>query len=467
MSTIVSLPLSRLLLDGKNSRLHNDFEDQREIIEAILADPMWGPKTLKLAEDIATHGRSPADLLIVTPGDAPASSYTVLDGNRRLTAMRILQRPDLAAEVLPTKTMVQLREYAKTAPTINEVQAVVFAARDDADHWIELRHGGQLDGAGQLTWDSTATDRWRTRHQEAKSTVSQVLSFLERMHVMPEGYSESPGSFPRTTLNRLLLSKAALASYGFAVGKDGYLLLLNDPKSIANALAPVVADLWSGEITVSDLKREAQRRAYEKRAVKFPATKTMLATPVRADSVSESKEAAPKIGRTKRAAKAKARPTTRDRKALIPQTASLNVTDDRINDIYVELQTLDVNDFPNSVGVLFRVFLELSVDSFIGRQSPPLLTKAELEDHRGKGRLSGKIQAVIAHLTKSKIMTAKELIAAKELVTETTLFNSKVSLMHAFVHNGSVTPKPSELKTEWNDLSAFFHNLWPQDEGQP
>src|SRR5690606_29740542 len=53
-----------------------------------------------------------------------------------------------------------------------------------------------------------------------------------------------------------------------------------------------------------------------------------------------------------------------DRKALIPSRLKLTIGQHRINRIYFELRKLDVEEFVNSVAVMFRVFIELSVDQY-------------------------------------------------------------------------------------------------------
>ena len=60
---------------------------------------------------------------------------------------------------------------------------------------------------------------------------------------------------------------------------------------------------------------------------------------------------------------------TTPRKTLIPTEFIISISHQKVNLIYDELKKLKVDDYRNAVAVLFRVFLELSVDHFIKNKS--------------------------------------------------------------------------------------------------
>lgn len=460
MTDVRSIPISLLLLDERNPRLHHQFGDQRAILEAMLQDRELGPKILSLAEDISIFGLNPADLLIVTPEDAPDGQFTVVEGNRRLAALSLLMKPALAAEILPAATVTRIRAcIAKMKTPITSVPVVVVPTRSEADHWIEVRHGGELGGVGILRWDAKATDRWRSRDAEAPSFISQVLSFLQKMGVMPDWYAATPGRFPITTLDRMLIGAEGRARFGLALDEDKFLVLLHQPEKVAAALAPIVQDLATGRKTVSDLKRKEQREGYIADRVTLPAAASRLPAPLPAESVPAPMPANPKQAAGASPKRSKGQKPSRKQIALIARSAALNVTQQRINDIYDELQRLPVDDYPNCAGVMLRVFLELSIDDFIRRQRPMLMTKEAMSDPK-KGSLANKIVTVANFMQAQHIMTKKELTSARSLAQSGNLFVPKVTLMNGFVHNSSVTPKATELKSEWNDLLEFFRKIW-------
>jgi len=88
--------LSKLKLDTANPR-HPEFESQREIIEWMTSGSgRIGEKLLALAKDIAGIGLNPADRVMVVRDDKEKGQFIVLEGNRRLTAVKLLNDPHVA-----------------------------------------------------------------------------------------------------------------------------------------------------------------------------------------------------------------------------------------------------------------------------------------------------------------------------------------------------------------------------------
>ena len=56
------------------------------------------------------------------------------------------------------------------------------------------------------------------------------------------------------------------------------------------------------------------------------------------------------------------------RKTLIPNNCIIRISNPKANKIYDELKKIDVRSFVNCAAVTLRVFLELSVDTFIEKK---------------------------------------------------------------------------------------------------
>src|SRR5438105_15852518 len=85
---------SKLRFDLKNPRLPITPDSQREAY-GQMADAQGG-KLLALAKDIALYGLNPAQRFMVIPDDD--THFIVLDANRRLTAIRALENPELVKD---------------------------------------------------------------------------------------------------------------------------------------------------------------------------------------------------------------------------------------------------------------------------------------------------------------------------------------------------------------------------------
>ena len=80
-----------LRLDAQNPRLAHVEDRQAEAIHKL-----WGlfpDKLLGLASDIVAHGMDPSARLIVVGFGEGSDAYTVLEGNRRVAALRALDNP--------------------------------------------------------------------------------------------------------------------------------------------------------------------------------------------------------------------------------------------------------------------------------------------------------------------------------------------------------------------------------------
>jgi hypothetical protein len=91
-----SLKLDSLDLDLENPRI-KQAADQREAMQLIIKEQK--AKLINMAESIAERGFSPIDRCLVMPSPYRKGYYTVLEGNRRVLAAKLLKNPALVADL--------------------------------------------------------------------------------------------------------------------------------------------------------------------------------------------------------------------------------------------------------------------------------------------------------------------------------------------------------------------------------
>ncbi|VEB87749.1 Uncharacterised protein [Citrobacter koseri] len=93
---IDTIHISNLLLDLDNPRFPRIVESQREAINLMLE--IQSDKIESLSRDIVEHGLDPSERLIVFKGDVSddETSFIVAEGNRRITALKLLNEPELS-----------------------------------------------------------------------------------------------------------------------------------------------------------------------------------------------------------------------------------------------------------------------------------------------------------------------------------------------------------------------------------
>ena len=88
---IRTIKLTSLFVNTENYRFE-PLSSQKEAIDKMIEDQ--GDKLYSLVDDIVTNGLSPVDLIIVTPNE-DSNKYVVLEGNRRITSLKLLNNPTL------------------------------------------------------------------------------------------------------------------------------------------------------------------------------------------------------------------------------------------------------------------------------------------------------------------------------------------------------------------------------------
>ena len=83
----------RLLADSANPRLAQTSEGQRETLRALATEQ--GAKLTVLAKDIVEYGLNPGDPFYVIQLEDRNQRFVVIEGNRRLAALRALENPNI------------------------------------------------------------------------------------------------------------------------------------------------------------------------------------------------------------------------------------------------------------------------------------------------------------------------------------------------------------------------------------
>jgi len=124
------LDITLLMVNTENPRFEM-VGNQREAIALMFNNQK--EKLVKLAQDIIDNGVNPSDLIIVTPHAKYDGKYNVLEGNRRVTALKLLNNPDLIPEK-KKNILNKFRNLSKQfkANPITKLNCVIFSDEKDA-----------------------------------------------------------------------------------------------------------------------------------------------------------------------------------------------------------------------------------------------------------------------------------------------------------------------------------------------
>ena len=450
-----TVAVSSLLLDTQNPRLPEIQESQHETLRSMIQSQ--GEKIYYLAKHIVENGLNPASLLIVTPSTTSEGMYLVLDGNRRVAALKLLESPTLAEGLINSTALQKIKDLSiqfQNNPVLS-ARCVILPDRSNSDTWIVLLHRGQQQGAGLVEWDGQVAARYDVRNSAKNNVALEILDFVRQNGALSDETTQriDEGKFPITSLERLVNTRYVRKKVGIELTKDRKVNILYPTSEVLKGLSRVVDDLGTGKVTVSQIKSQEQRIEYVNRLSEadIPQAEKWLPSSQPLVNAIESKDDSQSGGKSPKKTKV---PNLQSRPTLIPNGCKLNVTQPRVNRIYHELKRLIIDDFPNCGAVMFRVFLELSLDHYL-----EIIIRWPHQQIE-KSSLAHKLNAVRNHFENNAVMTKSQLEIIERAASGQTQLSASIKTLHGFVHNKHFTPIASELKTAWDDFQPFVEQLW-------
>ena len=450
---VQEIEVEKLLLDVSNPR-HDILGSQTETLGGIILDQKG--KLVKLAKDILDFGINPSELTIVTSSEDESDKCIVLEGNRRLAALILLSNPDMAALGYDSRAIDKFKSYGeryKDNP-IKRLPCVVFKQRDDANHWLELRHTGENEGRGVVPW--RAREKARFNELQGKpSPAFQVLEFVRKNSNLKEEEKEALKRPNLSSIQRLIGDPDVREALGIDL-TDDYVNTNYPSEEVINGLTKLVMDVATQRISVDNIRHKDDRADYMSEFAEeyLPdiSSKPVKTWKLQSQTGPVKPRVLPSKGVTGAMPGKKSVLLSTSRPTLIPSSCVLRIKHaPRINKIYRELRGLEVKGFENACAITFRVFLELSVEEFAATKN--------ITFHRNDS-LAKKIREVANYVESNKLMPRDELKPVR--VAYSTPDNLvSTNTLNAYVHNPNLAPKSDDLKITWDNFEKFFKAMWP------
>jgi len=451
---IQPIDIQDLELDLHNYRL-NPQPDQRAAVREMIL--LQGSKLVTIAKDILAIGVSPFDLPMVTPSEDNPNVYTVLEGNRRVAALKCVHEPNLANETSQHKAFVELNKLAPTAPY--ELLCSIVSSKEAAFEFIRRKHDTGLEGAGTETWTAVMKERAAADQGRGTPTHNALEFVLKNADLDPAIRDEVSGhKFPITNLRRILESTAKVKTVlGLEPDEKTRSFKTSADKGwTLDVLTEMVTTVASGRFNgkpfnVRDIIDKTQREQFLNEVIaKHPKPAGRSAV----WSVNATTEVATKISPSK--PRIRLNPHTIDRKFLIPVDCRLKIPSGKANDIYDELRRkIEVQRSPNAAGILFRVFIEFSAEHYIRQKGVAMKPAPKGGDHR----LVDKLKAIIKDMEAKNVLTSKEMAKISQMISNPSSLVS-VYTLNQYVHNPNLIPSASELKSSWSSIQLFIEKCW-------
>jgi len=509
--------ITDLIINPTNARFVIPMEDDDEKVamEALCNDK--DNHMDRLLTDIAANNLNANELPVIMPSEVYDGKYEVMDGNRRLTCVKLLlqYRNELYKFDIP-RSIVNAIHRSTTINVNEEIECVYSDDEVYVNDLLEKLHTHKT-GISAVAWKATAQERHSYKRGEL-TKVNALIRFLETSKYSNESIVSNLNQrnwvhkFKRFINN----NKTIRYYFGFEFSKDlkkinmyiheqeivrGLGQLLQDSIEIkAAGFAQIEEDrnkyldsfelqkivdkskindpvlayhIEDGHISATTITPLPSNREEEKSNSKDEEAAAIVekegeksATP---ESKSEDQEkdkkepfnqnstGAGKEGQSKGGSHKNK--TTEARACLIPKTIPYTVSDQRSIDLLNELQETYIKGHRNLIAIGFRSFIEFSVCVFIEK-------KSRSYNINGKSLLD-KIRHTVDKL--ESIYGQKELknIIPKIYQLLNTKSNSTsefgdISMFNLFVHHHKYHPNEDDLKVIYNNYEPYIKLLWDE-----
>lgn len=441
--------LAKLEVDLDNPRFI-ETRNQKEAI-AMMLDKR-GNEVHNIARDLLNNGQNPTVSIAVFERDD--GTYVVKDGNRRVTAMKLMMDPKL----IDKSDTLNRKRYSDLNSRIDRsqykfVECIVFDDEDEVDLWVERNHSGAQGGIGHVRWDTLQKMRFAAKKGDPDPTL-QIYDYV----INSKGMVVDDDTFPITTLKRLIDNPFFREQIGLSI-VDKQIDIRGDPNIFLDEMELVIKDFeQDGRYKVADVMTAEKVKEYvqeQRKEGRFKDVDGKIQTPLPEPILIEPTQIIPGTKKTK----CKTRQTTSNRTFLIPKDVKIEIKSERINDTFEEMKCLYIDRFRNTSAVMLRILLEMSVDYYI----------AENKDKDvGNGRKLG-FYAEAGNPLASKISMILEYGKNSKTIDESVRKNMEVTMkksvvkidveLNQFVHNFHHNPTAENVKLLWNSLEGFIRVL--------
>ena len=230
---VTHVEVELLDFDSLNPRLPNylDKSDDAQVVEWMLKEA----NIVELMGSIGEQGYFEGEPLIVVPAKTSAKHFEVVEGNRRLTAVKLLHNPELASARKSAVT-----EAAKAAQYKPEKLPVLkFDSRDEVLRYLAYRHITGIEPWNPLqkarylkqlasSKDFKKLDKQELRRRLAKEIgsnsnyVARSLAGLAVYEAIEEAhYFDIPGLDEKTLSHSVLTTALTYATLSKFIGLEG------------------------------------------------------------------------------------------------------------------------------------------------------------------------------------------------------------------------------------------------------
>jgi len=478
-TSLIIVPVSKLLLDNANPRIP-PTQGQKDAFKYMIRG-QW--RTIQpLAKSIAENGYDDFEPLLVMSADD--GNYVVREGNRRLTALKMLLYPSsIPREFKKERKLIE--EFSKTARDLERLKRIPCSVTDrpSSVRIMDRRHGGEKGGAGVVAWGSLPNARFRRSNGELVPELD-ILDEIVASGKLSEQAKEAyyVGDFTLTNFSRLVIDqKDSRKRLGISI-ENGKVRYVGDKETILDALATIADEVATKKINVNDIYyAEDGLRYLDKKLGEGVSLYDPDRAPSEPDVVDDVDGPRSPVDELRDEQPGEPPESTEKKKIKKARRTALISPDLVIPDfhnerkaeaLFDELKRLDLDrsstkpGFKYVASLGFRTFVELSADAYADRHGIPTYT----ENSKGRRR-DRQLMEIITDVCKDlKKRHAEDptleiddeaLDRAIELNTHSNPDNILLTYeLNKCVHSRGHHPSIDGMRTLWDRMEKSLVAMW-------
>lgn len=367
--------ISNIDIDSLNPRLSSTEANLSQ--NELLNEMVKNYRIYDLAKSITQDGFFP-DKRIIVFRENKSKQFTVLEGNRRVTAIKILLNPD----IVETSDIEKFRKLSNLIDKkqIELIDVVIAPSREAANPILFKEHTQNTS----MSWSRLMQAEFYVRQIENGHNVdniqktynipkSEILTFL-RLYNMHDLATKQTGlsskafeiiadkqNFPASVLERVYDSPLMKTFLKIDFNDKGEVTGQTSKESFQKAFKVILEDIANESINTRVLNREEDFRRY--------IDKIKDAEPKTAGSFTQgdfSEKALPKKKAIPAKKKTSSARTTKSSNSIISSGVPFTLKGaSNLKKHYDELRSLSIKDFPNTSGIMLRAFVDKSLRFFL------------------------------------------------------------------------------------------------------
>ncbi len=475
------ISIDDLVLDIKNPRTNTGEKQSSEDVERELLDE----NILDLIESISKKGFAAASVSMVV---LERGKSVVIDGNRRLFAVKILDNPDIVRRYVPDVLSSSEFEKMKGLATVKKelvdsLTAIVYPSRAEAEKEMSILH---LDGEAVKKWKPLR--QFRYFQDRIRSEKMSIVDFSESSGISVKRIKEglttiqlyqkakealNLGELQETIFNdkkfrtdkfqKTVVNEEGERFLGYHFDEGIASIVIMDEKTFLVRMERILRELYDSDSSFfSSAQYPVGNRVGFFRSVdpKFLSSKERQSSEKKMEKEwndngqdlfgdSVKKNGASSVGSDEKDDKSE-RSEKKPSGLFVSSRVPYKLGNSALRMIYDELKSIDVLKYPNATHDLLRSFLECSLAEF-------LTAKEEYAKIAKSDRYSPKLGELITYIVnQSDIITDRAVLDNLKDVKSDWDQPYSLQRMNKVNHNKDYASSEGDVRVAWAKLESLF-----------